>query len=90
MTKQELETKVKEYRELFTLAEEAKDALEAVKREISNYMVENDLQEEITSTAKITLKEQSRETLDKKRLEEDLGDLTEYTKTSTYNVLRIK
>lgn len=90
MTKQELEAKVKEYRELFTLAEEAKDALEAVKREISNYMVENDLQEEITSTAKITLKEQSRETLDKKRLEEDLGDLSEYIKTSVYNVLRIK
>ncbi len=90
MTKKELETKVTEYRELSALAEETKEALEAVKHEIIGYMSENDLTEEFTSNAKITFKEQDRKTLDKKRLEEDLGDLSDYTKVSTYNVLRIK
>jgi len=90
MSKKELEAKVAEYRELFTLAEETKEALEAVKHEIIGYMCENNLTEEFTSDAKITFKAQDRTTLDKKRLEEDLGDLSDYTKVSTYNVLRIK
>lgn len=53
-------------------------------------MNENNLTEEFTDSAKITYKPQTRATLDKKRLEEDLGSLEEYTKTTTYNVLRIK
>ena len=53
-------------------------------------MVENGLDTEITDTAKITYKSQTRSTLDKKRLEEDLGSLEEYTKVTEYSVLRIK
>lgn len=53
-------------------------------------MNENNLTEEITDTAKITYKEQTRSTLDKKKLEADLGSLEEYTNTTIYNVLRIK
>ena len=37
-----------------------------------------------------TYKMQTRETLDKKKLEADLGDLTDYTKITSYPVLRIK
>ena len=54
-------------------------------------MTENNLTEEITSTAKVTYKEQSRTTLDKKKLEEVLGDdLKPYEKVTFYSVLRIK
>ena len=53
-------------------------------------MVENGLDTEITDSAKIIYKSQTRSTLDKKRLEEDLGSLEEYTKVTEYNVLRIK
>lgn len=45
---------------------------------------------EFTSDAKITYKSQNRTTLDKKRLEEDLGSLEEYEKTISYNVLRVR
>ena len=54
-------------------------------------MTENNLTEEITNNAKVTYKPQSRTTLDKKKLEEVLGDdLKPYEKVTTYSVLRIK
>lgn len=46
---------------------------------------------EITNTAKITYKPQSRATLDKAKLTEVLGDdLKPFEKVTTYSVLRIK
>lgn len=90
MKKSELENKVNELRSLKTLKEETEENLKALEREIIEYMTENELTEEITNTAKITYKPQSRETLDKKRLEADLGSLADYTKVTTYSVLRIK
>ena len=54
------------------------------------FMEDNNLTEEYTDSAKISYKEQERKTLDKKRLEEDLGDLTEYEKVTRFKVLRIK
>nr|DAJ61878.1 MAG TPA: hypothetical protein [Caudoviricetes sp.] len=53
-------------------------------------MEDNNLTEEYTDSAKISYKEQERKSLDKKRLEEDLGDLTEYEKVTRFKVLRIK
>lgn len=90
MTKQELEAKVQEIRKYKAMAEEAANIQKALEQEVISYMNENGLTEEITDSAKITYKEQSRSTLDKARLEEDLGSLTEYEKVTTYNVLRIK
>lgn len=90
MTKQELDKVVQEYRKLSTMAEEAQAIAEAEKQKIIQYMTENGLTEEFTDSAKITYLPQSRETLDRKRLENDLGDLSDYTKVSTFNVLRIK
>lgn len=72
------------------MIEEASNIEKALEAEVISYMNENNLTEEITDTAKITYKSQTRATLDKKRLEEDLGSLEEYTKTTTYSVLRIK
>lgn len=90
MTKKELETKIEEIRKYKTMIEEASSIEKSLEAEVISYMNDNNLTEEITDTAKITYKSQIRSTLDKKRLEEDLGSLEEYTKTTIYNVLRIK
>ena len=90
MTKAELEKKVEEIRKYRAMKEEAEEIQKALEAEVVSYMMENNLTEERTDTAKITYKEQTRSTLDKKQLEADLGDLSEYTKTTTYSVLRIK
>ena len=89
MTKAELEKKVEEIRKYKAMAEEASNIQKALEQEVISYMNENNLTEEFTDSAKITYKEQTRSTLDKKRLEEDLGSLEEYTNTTTYSVLRI-
>jgi hypothetical protein len=90
MTKQELEKKVEEIRKYKAMVEEASNIQKALEQEVISYMTENNLTEEYTDSAKITYLQQSRTTLDKKRLEEDLGSLEEYEKTTSYNVLRIK
>lgn len=72
------------------MAEEAAEIQKSLEAEVITYMVENGLDTKITDTAKITYKSQTRSTLDKKRLEEDLGSLEEYTKVTEYSVLRIK
>ncbi|MDE6737704.1 MAG: hypothetical protein K2K07_01230 [Lachnospiraceae bacterium] len=90
LSKSELESRVQEIRKYKAMAEEAAEIQRALEQEVIAYMVENDLTEEFTDSAKITYKPQTRATLDKKRLEEDLGSLEEYTKVTEYNVLRIK
>ena len=90
MNKSELESRVQEIRKYKAMAEEAAEIQRALEQEVIAYMVENDLTEEFTDSAKITYKPQTRATLDKKRLEEDLGSLEEYTRVTEYNVLRIK
>ncbi len=90
MTKKELENKINELRSLKALERETADEAQAIEVEIINYMKENNLDTEITDTATVTYKSQTRRTLDKKRLEEDLGDLTDYEKVTTYSVLHVK
>lgn len=90
MTKKELEKKVQELRSLKAMKEELENELKAIEHSIIEYMTQNELDTEITDTAKITYKSQTRTTLDKARLEEDLGSLEEYEKKTSFNVLRIK
>lgn len=90
MTKAELQKKVDELRELKAMKEELDNEVKETERKIISYMTEHEVTEEITDTAKITYKEQSRESLDKKKLEERFGSLAEFTKRTTYSVLRIK
>lgn len=91
MTKAELEKKVNELRSLKVLKEELENEVREVEREIIDYMTENKLDTEVTDTAKITYKAQSRTTLDKEKLTEILGeDLKPFEKVTSYNVLRIK
>ncbi len=89
--KSDLESKVNEIRSLKAMKEEIENELKAVEHEVIEYMTENGLDTEITDTAKITYKPQSRTTLDKEKLVEILGeDLKPFEKTTSYNVLRIK
>lgn len=91
MTKKELENKVQELRSLKAMKEELENELKAVEHSIIEYMTENGIDTEITDTAKITYKPQSRTTLDKEKLAEILGDdLKPYEKTTSFNVLRVK
>lgn len=90
ISKADLEMKVQEIRRYKAMAEEAAEIQKALEAEVIAYMVENNLTEEFTDSAKISYKSQTRATLDKKRLEEDLGSLEEYTTVTEYNVLRIK
>lgn len=91
ISKKELEEKVQELRSLKTLKEETEDGIKAIEREIISYMKENETDTEITDTAKITYKEQSRTTFDKEKLTEILGDdLKPFEKTTSYRVLRVK
>ena len=90
-TRAELEKKIEELRSLKALKEETENELKALEYEVISYMKENELTEEITNTAKITYKPQSRTTLDKEKLTEVLGDdLKPFEKVTTYSVLRIK
>lgn len=90
ISKADLENKVQEIRRYKVMAEEAANIQHSLENEVIAYMVENNLTEEYTDSAKISYKSQTRATLNKKRLEEDLGSLEEYTTVTEYNVLRIK
>ena len=91
MAKKELESKVQEFRSLKAMKEELENELKAVEHSIIDYMTENGIDTEITDTAKITYRAQSRTTLDKEKLTEVLGeDLKPFEKTTSYNVLRVK
>ncbi|MCI9428381.1 MAG: hypothetical protein HFI81_11675 [Eubacterium sp.] len=91
LTKKELENKVQELRSLKAMKEDLENELKAVECEIISYMTENELDTEITDTAKITYKPQSRTTLDKGKLQEIFGDdLKPFEKTTSFNVLRVR
>ena len=91
ITKNELESKVQELRSLKAMKEELENELKAVEHSIIEYMTENELDTEITDTAKITYKPQSRTTLDKGKLQEIFGDdLKPFEKTTSFNVLRVR
>lgn len=73
------------------MKEELENEVKAAEHLIIEYMTENNLDTEITETAKITYKPQSRTALDKDKLTEVLGeDLKPFEKVTSYNVLRIK
>ena len=79
-----LEAKIREYKEMKRLAEEAQAAADSLADEIKAAMTEAGESKMVVGEYKLSYTEAKRETLDKKRLEADLGDLTEYTKTTFY------
>ena len=91
ISKKELNEKVESIRSLKALKEELENELKAIENEVISYMTENGIDTEITDTAKITYKPQSRTTVDKEKLSEILGeDLKPFEKTTSFKVLRIK
>ena len=89
-TMNELESVVADYRSLKALKEQVEEELKAVEREIIGYMDSN---EKLTETGKdftVKLSICERRTLDSKRLEADLGSLTEYQRVSQYRRLYVK
>lgn len=80
ITKKELEQKIEELRKYKAMAEEISQIQKSLEQEVITYMNENDLTEEFTDSAKITYKEQARKSLDKDKLKERLGSLTDFEK----------
>lgn len=64
--------------------------LKAVEHSIIDYMTGNGIDTEITDTAKITYRPQSRATLDKEKADILGYGLKPFEKVSTFNVLRVK
>ena len=80
----ELEAKIKEYREMKRLAEEALAAADSIADEIKAVMTEAGQDKMIVGEYKLSYTDCTRKDLDKKRLKADLGDLSEYTKITMY------
>ena len=89
MSNTELDGKVKELRELKAMATEIADAIETIQDEIKATMTElgTDILKGIDW--KITWKEYQQSRLDTKKLEADLGDLSEYKKITAYKQFRL-
>ncbi|MCL2703620.1 MAG: hypothetical protein FWE91_08455 [Defluviitaleaceae bacterium] len=79
-----LQEKIREYREFKRLAEEAQTAADSIADELKAAMQEAGQDKMTIGEYKLSYTEATRETLDKKRLEADLGDLSDYTKVTTY------
>ena len=91
MTREDLEIKIQEIRRYKAMAEEATNIQKSIEAEVIAWMTAEQMDTAMSDTAKITYKDQNRTTLDRKALEEVLGeDLKPYEKTTTYKVLRIK
>lgn len=92
MNKTELEATVNEIRRYKLIIEEAQNIQKSLEANVIQYLTENGLTEEITETAKITYKEQSRENLVRDKVKELLSpeDYEKVTNIITYSVLRIK
>ena len=85
----ELNSRVAELRSLKALKEETELAIKALEMDIITFLTGNDLAEYIGTDYKATYKTQSRTALDKDKLVNDFGNLKDYEKVTTFNVLRI-
>ncbi len=89
-TREELNGIVADYRSLKAMKEELEDNLKTLEMEIYGYMDFHQKTDEVGNDYTIKISECERSTLDKKRLEADLGSLEEYYKTSHYRRLSIR
>jgi len=79
-----LQAKIKEYKEYKRMAEEMQAMIDTIADEIKATMLEKGESKMIVGEYKLSYTDAKRETLDKKRLEQDLGDLSDYMKVTTY------
>lgn len=90
MNEKEIQQAIDEIRSLKALKEETENALKETENKVIKYLKDKGVNELIGSDFKASYKEQSRESLDKVKLLDVLGDLTNFTKVTKYSVLRIK
>ncbi|HIT91088.1 MAG TPA: hypothetical protein IAC41_11825 [Candidatus Merdenecus merdavium] len=86
----ELEKQVADYRSLKALKEDLEAQLKDAEREIISYLDDNKKVSETGTDFTIKVSTCERRTLDGKRLEEDLGSLSEYQRVSQYRRLYVK
>ena len=89
-TMKELEQAVADYRSMSVLLEEITAEVESLKREIIGYLDDNNKLSETGKDFTVKVSTCERRTLDAKRLEEDLGSLSEYQRISQYRRLYVK
>ena len=89
-TMNELEKVVADYRSLKALKEDLDAQIKDIEREIIGYMDTNEKLTETGMDFTVKLSTCERRTLDSKRLEADLGSLTEYQRVSQYRRLYVK
>ena len=80
---------IRTYREYKRMAEEAQAMADSIADELKAIMTAQGQEKLAVGEYKLSYTETKRETLDKKRLEQDLGDLSEYTKISKYRVFKV-
>jgi len=79
-----LQERIREYKEYSRMVEEIEAIKAAIAEELKAAMAEAGESKMIVGEHKLSCTEGKRETLDKKQLEADLGDLSAYTKVTTY------
>ena len=84
-----LQETIRTYREYKRMAEEAQAMADSIADELKAAMTAQGLERLTVGEYKLSYTEAKRETLDKKRLEQDLGDLSDYTKISRYRVFKV-
>lgn len=89
-TMNELEKMVADYRSLKAMKEQLEEELKDAEREIISYLDNNEKISETGSDFTVKVATCERRTLDSKRLEEDLGSLSEYQRISQYRRLYVK
>lgn len=89
-TMKELELIVDDYRNMKTLLEEVNEQVKSLEREIIGYLDSNEKLAETGSDFTVKLSTCEKRTLDSKRLEADLGSLSEYQRVSQYRRLYVK
>lgn len=89
-TMNELEKVVADYRSLKAMKEQLEEELKDAEREIISYLDNNEKISETGSDFTVKVATCERRTLDSKRLEEDLGSLSEYQRISQYRRLYVK
>ena len=89
MTNRELEAKIREYKDMKRLVEEAQAVADKLADELKAAMTAAGASKLTVGEYKLSYTDATRETLDKKRLEADMGDLSEYAKVTTYKVFKV-
>ena len=89
MKLQQMESKISEYRKFKREAEEMQAIADSIAAELKAQMEAEGITSAIVGEYKLSYTDAKRESLDKKRLEADLGDLTDYTKTTHYKIFRV-